>query len=497
MATIVMADAALDYLRRGWPVIPGHNPIAPHGLCSCGKLACDKPGKHPRIGWREFEQHLPTEAQVRSWWHRWPDASVIVLTGRLSGLLVLDIDPRSGGDDSLAELPKLPPTVTVLTGGGGEHYWFRYPQDSNLTIGAGVLPGIDWRGQGGYVVAPPSLHASGRRYEWEAGYSPDEHPLADAPDTLLAALQATRGRVADFGVLPVQALDVMPYLTGQARLQVGERNTMLARLAGQQFAQGAPLQAVLGTLLAVAANAESDAAHPPIALDEVQAVVRSIYQLEQRKQQAAAALADATTMERLAELAPDDKAEMARALWRDLGVDNVVAWVKVVGGEGYSYELEVGEHVISLGSSLLSAQAKIRDTMLSAAAILLRAQPKADWERTALQLARLASENYVFNHRSVRDRITEWLLELRTLCEQPSIEERRSVLAHYPIYWGEGLAIRTRRFTAWLEASFGEKLTTHQLGKLLVQAGWEYRIIDCGPGGRVKAWVSPAFPAED
>ena len=69
-------DAALEYLKRGWPVIPGHNPME-NGLCSCLRLNCDKPGKHPRVQWREFETKLPAEHQVRGWWRRWPDASVI------------------------------------------------------------------------------------------------------------------------------------------------------------------------------------------------------------------------------------------------------------------------------------------------------------------------------------------------------------------------------------------------------------------------------------
>ena len=60
-----------------------------NGLCSCLRLNCDKPGKHPRVQWREFETKLPAEHQVRGWWRRWPDASVIVLTGELSGLLVV------------------------------------------------------------------------------------------------------------------------------------------------------------------------------------------------------------------------------------------------------------------------------------------------------------------------------------------------------------------------------------------------------------------------
>ena len=195
-------DAALDYLRRGWPVIPGHNP-PPNGLCSCQRLNCDKPGKHPRIQWREFEHKLPSEAMVRNWWRRWPEASVIVLTGRLSGLLVVDIDPRSGGDENVHDL-HLPETVTTLTGGGGEHYWFEYPASTEISIGANALPGIDWQptDRDAAALAGLALSAAGA-----AGLTTTEAPIVRALPrdglanrfgrALLADIDRALGRVAE------------------------------------------------------------------------------------------------------------------------------------------------------------------------------------------------------------------------------------------------------------------------------------------------------------
>jgi hypothetical protein len=106
----------------------------------------------------------------------WPDTGIAVRTGAESGLVVLDVDPQHGGDDTLAELLAahgvLPITVECFTGGGGRHIYFRHPGGEVRNSAGKVGPGLDIRGDGGYVVAPPSPHPSGRRYEW----SVDGHP---------------------------------------------------------------------------------------------------------------------------------------------------------------------------------------------------------------------------------------------------------------------------------------------------------------------------------
>jgi hypothetical protein len=181
-------DAALRYAQRGWAVFPCHEPAM--GGCSCHREDCPSPAKHPRTphGLRDAS----TDPEVVSrWWRRWPDANIGVRTGGESGLIVLDVDPDHGGLRSLVELERrhgrLPPSLTVRTG-TGRHYWFRHP-GWPLRNSAGRLgPGIDLRGDGGYIIAPPSRHASGRRYQWTCG-----QPLAPAPHWLLAlAREPTR-----------------------------------------------------------------------------------------------------------------------------------------------------------------------------------------------------------------------------------------------------------------------------------------------------------------
>jgi len=135
----------------------------------------------------------PTAAQLRAWWRWWPDANVGVVAGTVSGIVVLDIDPRNGGDASLASLDtrwgKHDATVESITGGEGRHLWFGTAD--RLPTGP-VAPGCDLKGEGGIVVAPPSLHMTGGRYRWRPGRGPDEIAPACPPAWLRSFTMAER-----------------------------------------------------------------------------------------------------------------------------------------------------------------------------------------------------------------------------------------------------------------------------------------------------------------
>ena len=185
-----LPDAALAYAGRGWPVLPVYS--LRDGLCTCGQPDCSSSGKHPRT-LHGVKDATTDEATIREWWSKWPDANIGVATGEASGLLVLDIDPRNGGADSLADLEQregpLPATVETLTGGGGRHLLFAHAPGASISCRANLWPGIDIRANGGYIVAPPSHHLNGTSYRWNEGRSPDQIALADAPDWVLEALR--------------------------------------------------------------------------------------------------------------------------------------------------------------------------------------------------------------------------------------------------------------------------------------------------------------------
>ena len=170
-----LARAALAYAARGVPVFPcergGKSPLTPNGFRDATK----------DVRW------------ISGWWRRWPRANVGVPTGVRSGLLVLDVDPRDGGDRSLEDLKRghgpAPATARARTGGGGLHLYFRYPSPkahgrAAVKNSAGLIgPGLDVRGEGGYVVVPPSRTLAA--YAWV-----DRAPPAD-PSWLLALLEQT------------------------------------------------------------------------------------------------------------------------------------------------------------------------------------------------------------------------------------------------------------------------------------------------------------------
>ena len=176
----VSLAAALDYAGRGWPVFP-------------------LDGKVPRVP-RGFLNATTDVAQIRQWWATWPDAGVAIATGAPSGLFVLDVDGETGAD-SLHELElehgELPETVRCKTGGGGEHYYFKHT-GGEIRNSAGKLgPGLDVRATGGYVVAPPTVHPSGRRYEWDA--APEDAELAPPTAWLIADATSRRNGTSRVG----------------------------------------------------------------------------------------------------------------------------------------------------------------------------------------------------------------------------------------------------------------------------------------------------------
>ncbi len=177
-----MLDIALDYAGRGWGVFPLWS--VRDGVCTCRKRSrCNMAGKHPRT--HNGLHGASTDKAVINRW-KWASANIGIATGAASGLLVIDIDPRHGGDVTIkaliAELGKLPPAPRVRTGGGGWHVLFLHP-GRHIASRNGAAAGIDIKADDGYVVAPPSKHASGKRYRWEV--DPDSVGLPSLPESWL------------------------------------------------------------------------------------------------------------------------------------------------------------------------------------------------------------------------------------------------------------------------------------------------------------------------
>ena len=178
---VSMLDIALGYAGRGWGVFPLWS--VRDGVCTCRKRGrCNMAGKHPRT--HNGLHGASTDKAVISRW-KWESANIGIATGAASGLVVIDIDPRHGGDETIEslknELGELPPAPRVKTGDGW-HLYFRYP-DQLIDCRTDVAQGIDIKADGGYIVAPPSNHISGGRYQWEI--DPEKADLPSLPKSWL------------------------------------------------------------------------------------------------------------------------------------------------------------------------------------------------------------------------------------------------------------------------------------------------------------------------
>lgn len=232
-----MLRAALAYAQRlNWAVFPLHH--LENGKCSCNNAECKNPGKHPR--WKKglivngLKSATTDEKTIREFWRLWPNASIGIATGSASGFWVLDVDTKDGGPESLEELidsyGELPGTVEAITGSGGSHYLFKHePGIQNQT--SQVAKGLDVRGEGGYIVAAPSLHISGKRYEWELSGHPLETPVQEAPDWLLGLIRANTGSKH-------QAKPISHWTTILQGVGDGQRNHSAASLTGYLLRKG-------------------------------------------------------------------------------------------------------------------------------------------------------------------------------------------------------------------------------------------------------------------
>src|SRR5262245_15589274 len=256
---IAMNAAIHEYLGRGWSIIPIRTG-----------------DKRPLLRWDEFQHRHPSETEATSWFRQWPEAGIGIVTGIISGLIVIDIDARHGGYEALEKLEHehgpMPPTVECRTGGGGRHLYFARP-GAVVRNKVGLAPGIDVRANGGYVVAPPSLHSSGLRYAWVESRDPESTGIAPVPDWILR-------QAADEPARRARPITYWRRLICDG-VAAGERNNTIASLAGHLLRHEVD-PAVVTELLLCWNRARC---RPPLIDEEVAAVVTSISRLHARDEE--------------------------------------------------------------------------------------------------------------------------------------------------------------------------------------------------------------------
>ena len=237
---------ALKYASEyGWAVFPvsasTKKPLTPHG--------CKDAKKDP--------------GAIRAWWKRYPDASIGVATGSMSNLIVIDEDidedKSLDGYQEVCQWEKdngdLPETVRAITGRGGAHLYYKYT-GKDITNRAGILDGVDVRGEGGYVIAPPSYHPNGTQYQWEE--DPEDIPIAEVDETIKKFLEIGHSSSITAFKLP----QVIPS---------GQRNATLYKLACSLQARGFEDSTILEAVM----KENQQKCDVPLSEDEVNTLVQS------------------------------------------------------------------------------------------------------------------------------------------------------------------------------------------------------------------------------
>jgi len=233
---------AQAYAQKGWQTFP----LKPHD-------------KIPFVKWADVATCDTT--MITGWFDNYPDANIGIACGKRSGIVVLDVDAGHGGYESLTKLIErhgaLPETPVSKTGSGGEHIFFKHP-GVEIRNSAGKLgAGLDIRGDGGYVVAPPSIHPNGNTYEWAV-----DTDLADMPGWMIEALKESPKPESK----PKQAGEVIE----------GGRNDYLTKMAGAMRRKGFSEDAIFSALQID--NREK--CSPPLSDGEVYQIAKSVIRYE-------------------------------------------------------------------------------------------------------------------------------------------------------------------------------------------------------------------------
>lgn len=243
----------MEYLEFGFSVIPVG------------------PDKKPFIKWEAYQKEKASEEQIREWWKKWPDANIGIVTGTISNLAVIDIDTDEGKEAILDYIPESLITPTVETPRGGQHLYFRCPDDK-LTNNARLIPGCDLRANGGYVVAPPSVNGTGKQYKWIVDLKTSIAPL---PDAYLKYINSNNS-LQTYNSIYSYKENVTVFVT---LFQKGRRDNDLFHIANQLAKARTPENEIMQVLEILAKNC-----NPPFPAKEIDIKIESALKRIERRE---------------------------------------------------------------------------------------------------------------------------------------------------------------------------------------------------------------------
>lgn len=439
--SLVLA-AAIAYEARGFSVIPIDN------------------DKRAAVRWMAYQSKRATPVEINGWWG--PGApyegfNVGIVTGKVSGLVVLDIDGPEG-EAAVAEFA-MPDTAQVRTA-RGRHLYFAHPGEGNVPNFAGRLKGVDLRGDGGYVVAPPSVHGSGHVYAWDDAFDDAAVPaFADLPQWLLT--------LADAPGVPEKAA----MASADGLVHEGGRNDHLARTTGSYIAQGISGEALL--MLVRGVNASTCV--PPLPDTEVQQIVTSIQKAEAMKQPGFDRLND-----------PDLPADERRSILRQMAsgrlgvsVERVVKYLS----SPPTYSLTINGQAVDLGSDGILDHRRFSRAYAFALDRHLKV-PKSEWMPLS-DLLMGAAEHVDVAEGSERGLLSSYLDDY--LDEYPPDGEDRmayAVAEGAPFVRDGLLYINSTHLRQFIVNSRSDRIDSRELPLMLSRAGWEAKAMNARLEGK-------------
>lgn len=218
-------------------------------------------GKKPLIAWSEYQHRRATAREVQTWFTQWPEANIAIVTGRISGIVVVDMDNEAAVGWVRSNMP---PTSTYVKTGKGYHAYYKYPNDAiRVENKTRLTDGVDIRADGGYVLAPPSIHPSGAVYTWVEN---KERSMTEYPLHVWVDKQGI-----DLSSIKVSApVDLEP--VGE-----GERNDKAAKIVGKYVAKGIDTEDIFNIL-----SAWNTRNKPPLSDKELWTIIASVQKTHAR-----------------------------------------------------------------------------------------------------------------------------------------------------------------------------------------------------------------------
>ena len=411
--------------------------------------------KRPLLSsWAAYQHRRATAKEIDSWFEKWPNANVGIVCGAVSGgLAVIDVD----GSDNPWPGPagELPMGAAVSqTGGGGRQYFLRIPDGVDLGNSVGKLaPKVDIRGNGGYVVAPPSIHPlTGQAYQWAV---PLDGPVADLPEIpawVVQALQETRAKASRSDDTEFEQL-----LTG---VDEGARNDAAARLAGHYFAKGLTRGEV--DMMLATWNANN---RPPMPEKELAAVIDSIGKRQLLKEQNAVPASE------------EDITDEQRQVWLEevseaIGIP--ITAIHRIEGDDPQVEMHTTDHKVSMPLDKLASYAEFTKAMMRAANRVPQVKQK-EYRGVLAKLLAAAKRVSGTDEATLKGQLVGWL-EAYLESRAPA-EAGEGVAFDSPLLREDGLWIVPRKFYQYCARAFNYREDGRRFSQELTRFGFAEKVI--------------------